>query len=63
MIQEGDDQDILSISGNYGGGTDLWGWRTTFVMPTKNELIISHYNKPPREDEYLGVESKLKRVK
>jgi hypothetical protein len=62
MIQEGTDLAILSVTGTYKGGDQLWGWRTEYKMISDNELIVAHYNIPPGGGEYRAVESTLTRV-
>jgi hypothetical protein len=55
--------EAISVLGSYDGGEGLpWGWRTTFAQPSPDELVISHFNIPPGGDEYLGVETRYRRV-
>jgi hypothetical protein len=66
MLSEGerDLTDAISVLGSYGGGDGgpAWGWRTTFAQPSDDDLVISHFNIPPGGDEYLGVETRYRRV-
>jgi len=65
MLSEGepDVTDAISVLGSYGDDDGPpWGWRTTFAQPSADELVISHFNIPPGSDEYLGVETRYRRV-
>jgi len=65
MLSEGEPgaTDAISVLGSYDGGDGpQWGWRTTFAQPSGDELVISHFNIPPGGDEYLGVETRYRRV-
>jgi hypothetical protein len=55
----------FSVLGKYGdgqGGPD-WGWRTEVEVKGKDELVITHYNIPPQEEEAKAVEIQYKRRK
>jgi len=55
--------DAISVLGSYDAGDgSRWGWRTAFAQPFADELVVSHFNIPPGVDEYLGVETRYRRV-
>ncbi|MDH4104142.1 MAG: DUF1579 domain-containing protein [Thermoleophilia bacterium] len=55
--------DTISVLGAYDAGDgSQWGWRTTVVQPSHDELVVSHFNIPAGADEYLGVETRYRRV-
>ena len=65
LVSEGESgaTDGISVLGSYGGDDEPpWGWRTTFRGPSADELVISHFNIPPGGDEFLGVETRYRRV-
>ena len=65
MLSEGEPgaTDTISVLGSYDvGDGSRWGWRTTFAQPSDDEFVISHFNIPPGVDEYLGVETRYRRV-
>lgn len=65
MFSEGEPgvTDEISVLSHYDvAGGPPWGWRTTFAQPSLDELVVSHFNVPPEGEEYLGVETRYRRV-
>jgi hypothetical protein len=51
--------DEFSAHGSYDVTDSApWGWRSMFVKPTPDELVVSH---SPAGDEYLDVETRNRR--
>jgi hypothetical protein len=63
MHAEGDAQERgFTVLGSYEvPGGPPWGWRTEFVQPDDDHLIITAYNISPRGEEIRAVETAYRR--
>lgn len=56
----GDEQP--SLLGHYEAEGQRWGWRTTFELPSRDEMVITAHNITPDGDEQLATRAEYRRL-